>query len=77
MTTPNDPTMKELEDALRGLDYPAPRVKLETIAPANGASPAAVRCILELPETADFVNEEELRRTLGVTVSGTHPQGWE
>jgi len=77
MTIPNDPTTKELEDALRGLDYPAPRAKLVTIARANGASPAAVRRILELPETADFVNEEELRRTLGVTVSGTHPHGWE
>ena len=77
MTTPKDPTTKELEDALQGLDYPAPRAKLVTTALANGASPAAVRRILELPETADFVNEEELRRTLGVTVSGTHPHGWE
>jgi hypothetical protein len=77
MTAPTDPTTKELEDALRGLDYPAPRAKLVTIARTNGASPAAVRRILELPETADFVNEEELRRTLGVTVSGTHPHGWE
>jgi hypothetical protein len=77
MTTPNDPTTKELEDALRGLDYPAPRAKLVTTARANGGSPAAIRRILELPETADFVNEEELRRTLGVTVSGTHPHGWE
>jgi len=77
MTTPNDPTTKELENALRGLDYPAPRAKLVTIAHANGASPAAIRRILELPETADFVNEEELRRTLGVSVSGTHPHGWE
>jgi len=77
MTTPNDPTTKELEDALRGLDYPAPRAKLVTIARANGASPEALRRILELPETADFVNEEELRRTLGVSVSGTHPHGWE
>ena len=75
--TPNDPTTKELEDALRGLDYPAPRAKLVTIARTNGASPEALRRILELPETADFVNEEELRRTLGVSVSGTHPHGWE
>ena len=75
--TPNDPTTKELEDALRGLDYPAPRAKLVTIARTNGASPEALRRILELPETADFVNEEELRRTLGVSVSGTHPHSWE
>jgi hypothetical protein len=77
MTTPADPTTKDLELALRGLDYPAPRAKLLTTARANGASPAAVRRILELPETADFVNEEELQRTLGVSVSGTHPHGWE
>jgi len=77
MTIPNDPTTGELEDALRGLDFPAPRAKLLTAAHANGASPAVVQRILELPETADFVNEEELRRTLGVTVTGTHPHGWE
>ena len=77
MTTPNDPITKELEEALRGLDYPAPRAKLVTVALANSASPAVVRRIMELPETADFVNEDELHRTLGVSVSGTHPHGWE
>jgi hypothetical protein len=77
MTTPTDPTTRELADALQGLDYPAPRAKLVTTALANGASPAVVRRILELPETADFVTEEELHRTLGVAVPGTHPHGWE
>ena len=75
--TPKGPTTKELEDALRGLDYPAPRGKLVATALANGASPEAVRRILELPETADFLNEEELHLTLGVTVPGEHPHGWE
>ena len=77
MTTPKDPTTKELEDALRGLDYPAPRAKLVTTARANGASPEVVKRILELPETADFVNQEELHRTLGVNVPGEQPHGWE
>ena len=77
MTTPKDPTTKELEDALSGLDYPAPRAKLVTTARANGASPEALKRILELPETADFVNQEELRRTLGLNVPGEHPHSWE
>ena len=72
-----DPTRQELEAALHGLDYPAPRAKLLTIAHHNGASPAVVERILELPETADFLNEEALRRTFGITVHGEHPHGWE
>lgn len=77
MTTPNEPTTQELEAALRGLDYPAPRAKLLTVATLNHASPEVVNRILELPETADFLNEEQLRDTLGVTVPGEHPHGWE
>lgn len=74
---PQDPTTKELEAALRGLDYPAPRAKLLTVANLNRASPDVISRILELSETADFLNEEELHRTLGVTVPGDHPHGWE
>ena len=71
------PTTEELEAAFRGLDYPAPRAKLLTAAYGNGASPAVIDRILELPETADFLNEEALQRTFGVTVHGEHPHGWE
>ena len=71
------PTPEELEAAFQGLDYPAPRAKLLTIAHLNGASAAVVSRILELPETADFLNEDALRRTFGVSVHGEHPHGWE
>jgi hypothetical protein len=77
MTTQHDSTTSELEAALRGLDYPAPRAKLLTVAHLNGASPEAISRIMELPETADFLNEEALHRELGVTVRGEHPHGWE
>ena len=73
----NRPTKEELEAAFRGLDYPAPRAKLLSLAYQNGASPAVVDRILDLPETADFLNEDALRRTFGVTVHGEHPHGWE
>jgi hypothetical protein len=71
------PTPEELEAAFQGLDYPAPRAKLLTIAHLNGASAAVVNRILELPETADFLNEDALRRTFGVSVHGEQPHGWE
>ena len=71
------PTPEELEAAFHGLDYPAPRAKLLTIAHLNGASQAVVDRILELPETADFLNEDALRRTFGVSVHGEQPHGWE
>jgi uncharacterized protein DUF2795 len=71
------PTTEELEAAFRGLDYPAPRAKLLTVAHQNGAASSVVDRILALPETADFLNEDELRRTFGVTVHGEHPHGWE
>lgn len=73
-----DDLRHELEDALRGLDYPAPRAKLIERALANDASPAVIRRLNELPETADFVNEEQLRHGLGVTVPGDETShGWE
>lgn len=71
------PTTEELEAAFRGLDYPAPRAKLLSIADANGAAPAVIERILALPETADFIDEDALRRTFGVTVHGEQPHGWE
>lgn len=71
------PTTEELEAAFHGLDYPAPRAKLLTVAYQNGASLSVVNRILELPETADFLNEDALRRTFGVIVHGEHPHGWE
>ena len=77
MAVSNDVLVKELEVALQGLDYPAPREKLLSVARLNGAPPEVVNRLRELPETADFINEDELRRTLGVTVHGTHPHGWE
>jgi hypothetical protein len=71
------PTPEQLEAAFQGLDYPAPRAKLLTIAHLNGAPAVVVNRILELPETADFLNEDALRRTFGVSVHGEHPHGWE
>ena len=71
------PTTEELEAAFRGLDYPAPRAKLLSIAYENGATPAVIDRILALPETADFLNEDALRRTFSVTVHGERPHGWE
>jgi hypothetical protein len=67
----------DLERSLRGLDYPATRNKLLTVAVENGAPPAVVERLLEFPETADFVDEDALERALGVRVAGTHPHGWE
>jgi hypothetical protein len=72
-----DDLARDLEEALRGLDFPAPRSKLVADAVENRASPAALTRILELPETADFLNADELRCVLGVVVHGEHPHGWE
>ena len=71
------PTTEELEAAFRGLDYPAPRAKLLTVAYQNGATSSVVDRILELPETADFLNEHARRQTFGATVRGEHPHGGE
>ena len=68
---------KELEAALRGLDYPAPRNKLVAKALENRASAAALGRLLELPETADFLNADELRRALGLDVRREQPHPWE
>jgi hypothetical protein len=72
-----DDRLKELEDAFRGLDYPAPRNKLIAKALENGASDHVIARIREFPETADFLNEEALRKAFGVTVPGEQPHGWE
>lgn len=77
MRTHEDEQVKNLEEALRGLDYPAPRGKLVATALSNGASREVIARLLELPETADFIDEEALYRALGVRVAGTHPHGWE
>lgn len=77
MSETPDATTHELERALQGLDYPAPRNKLLTVAYLNGASADAIDRLLALPEDADFLNEEVLRRELGITVHGAHPHGWE
>jgi hypothetical protein len=76
MTDPNTPP-DDLQTALRGLDYPATRSKLVTVALQNGASRAIIDRILELPETADFVDEDALERVFGVRVPGAHPEGWQ
>jgi hypothetical protein len=67
----------DLKEALRGLDYPAPRNKLLMRAFENDAPPAVIDRIRALPETADFLNEEQLRQEFGVTVPGAHPHSWE
>jgi hypothetical protein len=67
----------ELRAALRGLDYPATRSKLLTVAVENRASPAVIERIQQFPETADFINEEALEEAFGVRVPGAHPHGWE
>ena len=53
-----DELKNELEEALRGIDHPAPRSKLITIAHQNGASSAVINRLNEFPETADFLNEK-------------------
>ena len=66
-----------LERALAGLDYPAPRGKLIELAKSNNAPREVLERLLQLPETADFHDERQLHDTLGVSVPGTHPHGWE
>ena len=73
-----DDMTKALEDALRGLDYPAPRSKLIAKAIENGAPPAVIARLRELPETSDFLNPDQLKDALGVWVTPTIPgRGWE
>jgi len=67
-----------LQEALRDLDYPAPRGKVVELAKANNAPPRAIEAILELPETADFHDPDQLRRALDIDVPGVRPSGgWE
>ena len=66
---------KLIEDALRGLDYPAPRGKLVEVAKDNNAPRRVIDLLLEMPETADFQDAEELRRALGVSVPPYRPTG--
>jgi hypothetical protein len=72
-----DDLRHDIEAALRGLDYPATRNKLLTVAIENGASSGVIERIQQFPETADFLNEGALAQALGVTIPGTHPHGWE
>ena len=67
-----------LQDALRNLDYPAPREKLIELAKENNAPRRALELLLELPETADFHDASQLRDALGIDVPGVQPRGgWE
>lgn len=67
-----------LEDALRGLDFPAPRNKLIAKAIENGAPYEVIERIRQLPETADYHDPEALREALGVQLPDVHPgRGWE
>jgi hypothetical protein len=72
---PDDKTA--LEQALRGLDYPAPRNKLIEMAKINNASRHVIERLQELPETADFQNADRLREALGVDVPGVRSHEWE
>jgi hypothetical protein len=65
----------ELERALAGLDYPAPRNKLIEVAKINNASAHVIERLLELSETADFQDESELHESLGIDVPGNRPEG--
>ena len=73
----SDADIKELERALAGLDYPAPRNKLMNKALENRAPRSVIDRILELPETSDFMDESQLHDALGVRIPGTRPRGWQ
>lgn len=73
-----DMAQTDIQQALRGLDFPAPRNKLIAKAVENGASIDVIDRIRELPETADFHNPAELREALGVSLPEEHPgREWE
>ena len=65
----------ELEQALSGLDYPAPRNKLIETAKNNNASSHVIARLQALPETADYRDPEQLQAALGVDVPATRPRG--
>jgi hypothetical protein len=68
----------DIQNALRGLDFPAPRNKLIAKAVENNASIDVIERIRELPETADFHSPAELHEALGVTLPEEHPgREWE
>jgi len=68
---------QELTAALHGIDYPATRNKLITVALENGASRDVIDRISAFPETADFLNAAAVERAFGVHVPGEQPHGWE
>ena len=73
-----DMAQNDIQQALRGLDFPAPRNKLIAKAVENGASIDVIDRIRELPETADFHNPAELHEALGVSLPEEHPgREWE
>jgi hypothetical protein len=68
----------DLENALRGLDFPAPRNKLVAKALENRAPIEVIDRIRELPETADFLTPADVRRALGIDVPDVRqPHDWE
>lgn len=68
----------DLENALRGLDFPAPRNKLVAKALENRAPLEVVERIRQLPETADFLSPDELSEALGIEVRDVRtPHDWE
>jgi hypothetical protein len=74
----NQDEKSELEHALVGLDYPAPREKLIEVARVNNAPHHVLERFRQLPETADFHDEGDLYRVLGINVPGDRSgRGWE
>jgi hypothetical protein len=68
----------DLENALRGLDFPAPRNKLIAKAIENQAPPEVIARIREVPETADFLTAEDVRKAFGIDVPDvSRPHDWE
>ena len=68
----------DMHQALRGLDFPAPRNKLIAKALENGAGADVINRIRQLPETADFHNPAEVQEALGVVLPDEHPgREWE
>ena len=68
----------DLREALRGLDFPAPRNKLIAKALENGAPPEVIERIRQLPETGDYMDPKSLKDALGVELPDVHPgREWE
>lgn len=68
----------DLENALRGLDFPAPRNKLVAKALENRAPVEVIDRIRQLPETADFMTPDDVHQALGIEVLDVrHPHDWE